>query len=233
MNWGIGVGDASHKLVMNTTWELSCVAALAWERVWLSFCAMASEKRVVVDSRPMRARDEMLSADVRAAVGGDGEAYARIIRAHQGAIAARMVRFSRDAGVIEEIVHDVFVEAYFSLGRYRGDAPLEHWLQRIATRVGYRYWTRRERERVRVGPLPSDVGDSRQATRGDAVDEVAALLERLSPRDRLVLTLLYVEGQSVAEAAELAGWSQTMVKVQAYRARRRLKKLVAESGRSK
>jgi RNA polymerase sigma-70 factor, ECF subfamily len=213
---------------MITTWEIDGAAALVKERVRLALCAMASEKRRVVNSRPMRAREDMLSADVQAAVGGDGEAYARIIREHQKAIAARMVRFSRDAGVVEELVHDAFVEAYFSLGRFRGDAPLEHWLQRIATRVGYRYWKRRERERG-VGSLTGDVGDvgdSRQEVGSNAVDEVAALLARLSARDRLVLTLLYVEGQSVAEAAELCGWSQTMVKVQAYRARQRLKKLV-------
>src|SRR5262245_47301985 len=93
-----------------------------------------------VHSPSMRSRDQMLSADVRAAVGGDGEAYARIIRQHQGAIATRMMRFSREPGIVEELVHEVFVEAYFSLSRFRGDAPLEHWLQRIATRVGYRYW---------------------------------------------------------------------------------------------
>ncbi len=202
----------------------AAVAARAWHP---ALCAMVRMGRGMVDSRPMRARDEAISADVRAAAGGDGEAYARIIRQYQGAIAGRMTRFSRDAGVVEELVHDVFVEAYFSLSRYRGEAPLEHWLQRIATRVGYRYWKRRERERERARPLPSDVADARQAAGDDAVDEVAALLERLSRRDRLVLTLLYVESRSVAEAAELAGWSQTMVKVQAYRARGRLRKMVS------
>jgi RNA polymerase sigma-70 factor (ECF subfamily) len=57
-------------------------------------------------------------------------------------------------------------------------------------------------------------------------DDVAAALEQLPPRDRLVLTLLYLESRSVAEAADLAGWSQTMVKVQAYRARGKLRKLL-------
>ena len=53
-----------------------------------------------------------------------------------------------------------------------------------------------------------------------------ALLARLPPRDRLVLTLIYLDGCSVAEAAELTGWSQTMTKVQAHRARKKLKKLL-------
>jgi RNA polymerase sigma-70 factor (ECF subfamily) len=172
-------------------------------------------------------RDADLSADVRAASRGDGEAYSRIIGRYQQTIARRMHRFTRDPGAIEELVHDVFVEAYFSLSKYRGDAPLEHWLQRIATRVGYKYWERRQRERIISfddGVHDSAAPEDRAAD--DAVEEVGAALEKLPPRDRLVLTLLYLESRSVAEAADLAGWSQTMVKVQAYRARGKLRKLL-------
>ena len=59
---------------------------------------------------------------------------------------------------------------------------------------------------------------------------VRALLDRLPPRDRLVLLLLYVEGHSLDEAATLAGWSKTMTKVQAFRARRKLHAFFAELG---
>ena len=52
------------------------------------------------------------------------------------------------------------------------------------------------------------------------------LLAKLPPRDRLVLTLLYLEGLSVAQAAQRAGWSKAMVKVQAFRARKKLRALL-------
>jgi RNA polymerase sigma-70 factor (ECF subfamily) len=60
---------------------------------------------------------------------------------------------------------------------------------------------------------------------------VHQVLAQLPPRDRLVLTLIYLQGCSVAETSDRTGWSQTMVKVQAHRARKKLKKLleVAES----
>jgi RNA polymerase sigma-70 factor (ECF subfamily) len=168
-----------------------------------------------------------LGADVRAATRGDGEAYSRIIGRYQHTIARRMHRFTRDPAAIEELVHDVFVEAYFGLSNYRGDAPLEHWLQRIATRVGYKYWE--QRKRLKTVSFEDGVHDPAMVddTAGeDAMEEVGAALEQLPPRDRLVLTLLYLESRSVAEAADLAGWSQTMVKVQAYRARGKLRKLL-------
>ena len=194
--------------------------------------AEPADARGKKERMPVSTPDAAILADVAAATDGDGEAYARIIRRYQQTIARRMTRFSRDPAVVEELVHDVFVEAYFSLGRYRGDAPLEHWLQRIATRVGYRYWTQRRKEKERAvsleGRLHDPAAPAGEAA-NDAADEVAVLLEKLPPRDRLVLTLLYIESHTVAEVAELAGWSPAMVKVQAYRARQKLRKLMNES----
>jgi RNA polymerase sigma-70 factor (ECF subfamily) len=182
------------------------------------------------EARRVAKADEALLADVKAAAGGDGDAYRRVIDRYQDTIARRMVRFTRDPQLLEELVHDVFVEAYFGLAGYRGDAPLEHWLQRIATRVGYRYWTRRGRNAATSLDvrLHDPQAESRDAAH-ESADEVAVTLEKLAPRDRLVLTLLYLESRSVAEAADLAGWSETMVKVQAHRARKRFRKLLEES----
>ncbi|MGD9632701.1 MAG: RNA polymerase sigma factor [Pirellulales bacterium] len=175
----------------------------------------------------MSRADEAVAAEVQSAKRGNGEAYARVIRHYQPTIARRMVRFTRDPRVLEELVHDVFVEAYFALRGYRGDAPFEHWLQRIATRVGYRYWTDCNRRTANVDIHLHEPEAAGNIAGADARDEVAVALERLSPRDRLVLTLLYLESRSVAEAADLAGWSESMVKVQAHRARKRLRELLA------
>lgn len=167
--------------------------------------------------------------DIRAACNGDGEAYARLVRRHQDGIARYMLRFARRREVLEELVQEVFVEAYFSLRSFKARSPLEHWLRRIATRVGYRYWKHRGR---REQPLSTGEWEQIRAA-GDGPMEAAAagelmhrLLGQLPPRDRLVLTLLYAEEQPVAEVARLTGWTRTMVKVQAYRARAKLRRLL-------
>ena len=167
---------------------------------------------------------------IEQSIAGDEQAFAMLIRRHQQEIARRMMRFSRDRTAIEEMVHDVFVEAWFSLGRYRGQAPWEHWLHRIAVRVGYRFWKRQRRERKRRS-VPLENADALSVDSvcdAELAEPVEALLAGLPPRDRLVLTLLYVEGRSVEEAAELAGWSRTMIKVQAFRARAKLRRMVRE-----
>jgi RNA polymerase sigma-70 factor (ECF subfamily) len=72
-----------------------------------------------------------------------------------------------------------------------------------------------------------DVAAAPEAVPAERAEEVLhRLLAGLPPRDRLVLTLIYLEGASVAQAAELTGWSRTMVKVQAHRARAKLRRLV-------
>jgi RNA polymerase sigma-70 factor (ECF subfamily) len=170
--------------------------------------------------------------DLRDTLNGDGEAYGRLVRRHQDRIGRYMWRFTRDHAAHEELVQDVFVEAYFSLSSYRHHAPLAHWLQRIATRAGYRYWKDRKRREARdETPLREwDRLLNSQATASiapqAAAEAVHALLSELPPRDRLVLTLMYLEELSVEEIASLTGWTQSMVKVQAFRARGKLKELL-------
>lgn len=176
--------------------------------------------------------------NIRATLGGDGDAYADLVRKYQQTIAAQMWRFCRERGTCEELTHEVFVEAYLSLRRYRGDAPLVHWLRKIATRVGYRYYKQQAARRAEATIPLQDWDQSRgepsagitAIEQADAAAHVHALLAKLPPRDRLVLTLIYLEESTIAEAAALTGWSETMVKVQAHRARKKLKKLSETHG---
>jgi RNA polymerase sigma-70 factor (ECF subfamily) len=215
---------------MTLALEIEAASAFATARVRMQLLSqILLEAR---ESRRVPTENEANLADVRAAKRGDGEAYRRVIERFQPTLARRMLRFTREARLIEELVHDVFVEAYFSLATYRGDAPFEHWLQRIATRVGYRHWTaeRRKSESVNIQLYEPAVGGNEEQL--DAIDAVGVALEQLPPRDRLVLTLLYLESRSVAEAADLAGWSESMVKVQAHRARKKLRAILEAAPRT-
>jgi len=128
-------------------------------------------------------------------------------------------------------VQDVFVEAYMSLRSYRQKAPFSHWLSRIATRVGYRYWKQMARRRetgsftlTEWDRIPDESAE--QMDPSEAGSLVHRLLAQLRPRDRLVLTLRYLDGCDVAETARRTGWTKTMVKVQTSRAKKKLEKLL-------
>ncbi|MBP8304861.1 MAG: sigma-70 family RNA polymerase sigma factor [Phycisphaerae bacterium] len=195
-----------------------------------------------VDTASDRPRDDQATfegrcqaldrADIRESLGGDPAAYRRLVERHQAQVSKILWRFSRDRRVHEELVQDTFVEAYLSLRGFKGTAPFSHWLARIATRVGYQYWKQASRP-ARTWSLTVEEWDRLADTQvstlqaGEVGALVHRLLEQLPPRDRLVLTLRYLEGCDVAQTARRIGWTQSMVKVQTLRARKKLEKLLA------
>jgi RNA polymerase sigma-70 factor (ECF subfamily) len=126
------------------------------------------------------------------------------------------------------LVQDTFVEAYFSLKSYKAKAPFLHWLKKIATRTGYRFWKEQDKEK-RFLPL-EDIDIAAKETQQEIEPEKAseilhALLGQLDRADRLVLTLMYFEDCTIKEIAERMGWTGAGTKMRAMRARRKLKKI--------
>ncbi len=169
--------------------------------------------------------------DIRACLEGDEAAFGRLIDRHEQRIAAQVSRMCRDPMVCEELVQDVFVKAYFSLSGYRGEGAFGHWLSRIASRVACDHCRREAR---RPAPLPLEEWDqlkrepqSVDAARASAM--LQALLARLGPEDRLVLTMMYFEECSTEEIAERTGWKPAAVRMRASRAREKLREIVAKA----
>ena len=175
--------------------------------------------------------------DIAASLRGDEQAYARLVARHQGTIGKQMWRYSRDPLVVEELVQEVFVECYIGLAQFRGRAPFIHWLRRIATRVGYRYWKRKARktsgEEILRRESPNGAVPADDSSPREAAEWLHALLAQLAPEDRLVLTLHYFEGLDMNSIAERMGWTRTLAKVRAFRARKRLRVLLEEAGYEK
>lgn len=170
-------------------------------------------------------------ADIAAALDGDERAYACLIARHQPLVYRHMGRFTRDPAQLDELVQDVFVQVYYSLSRFRGEAPFEHWLRKLATRAGYRHWQRKASERQRSEQLDGWVRSlppPERQTPTEAADTLYELLALLPPKDRLVLTLYYMEECSANEVAERMGWNATLVRVRAHRALAALRKRLAE-----
>jgi RNA polymerase sigma-70 factor (ECF subfamily) len=172
--------------------------------------------------------------DIADSLAGNGEGYARLVRRYQDQVAAQMWRFTRDAVILDQLVQDVFVEAYLSLKGFRARAPFLHWLRRIATRVGFRYWKSRARKEEREGALKENVLNltaiPETLTPVEAADTLYRLLGKLPPADRLALTLFYFEQCDLNEITARTGWNRTRVKVRLHRARKKLKSLLEEAG---
>jgi len=170
---------------------------------------------------------------------GATEQFADVIRRHQPHV-IRIVSRRVPSDAVGEIVHDVFVRAYFGLAKFSESVSLDHWLAGIAVRTCYDFWRARKRGDVPVSALTdehhrwidqvlatqSDTQFQDQVRRQEAAEVLEWALAQLSPENRAVLTLVHLDGHSVREAAELLGWSVVNVKVRAHRARQVLRKLL-------
>jgi RNA polymerase sigma-70 factor, ECF subfamily len=140
----------------------------------------------------------------------------------------------------EDLVQTVFMKVFVNIGQYQGVVPLEHWVSRIAVntclnalkaekaRPELRWSELSEEAQHAVESLAADEPANR-STHGLAARELLhTLMARLSPADRLVVTLLHLEEKSVAEVQALTGWSIPTVKVRAFRARKKLQRFLSQ-----
>ena len=130
------------------------------------------------------------------------------------------------------------MKAFTQLGSYEGRGSMEGWLTRIATNTCLNILrAAKRRTELTVSDLTEDENNwldeklsdvsselhraaERQLVAADLADR---LLETLSPEDRMTLTLIDGEDASVKEVAEMTGWSESKVKVRAFRARKRVR----------
>ena len=168
--------------------------------------------------------------NIQKARDGDEDAFRQIMEDYQPHVSKLLWRFTRDKNAHEELVQESFVQAYLSLHTYTAKAPFEHWLSRIATRAGYRFW-KQSKQQSYISIMDNDWEQTEQEqtdamTPQQAAELVHNLLAKLPPRDRLVLTLRYLDECSVQETAQRTGWTPALVKVQTHRAKQKLKKLL-------
>ena len=164
------------------------------------------------------------------------EDAARWLMQHLYPLVLKLVRAHLPKRTAEEdLVQMVFVKVFAKLDQFNGAVPLEHWVSRIAINTCI---NQIKAERVRPELRWADLGDEERymvetlaATESElnATDAFAAreivekLMARLEPVERVLMTLLHLEGRSGKEVAQLMGWSHLRVRVRDFRVRQKLK----------
>lgn len=156
-------------------------------------------------------------------------------------VVIRIVRSHLPRRVAEEdLAQEIFMKMFSRMDQYRGDRPVPHWVSRIAVTTCIDHLrAQKRRPELRWADLGED--EAALIENLGAVDTapsapealqsrelVDKLLDTLRPEDRLVLRLLDLEEKSVAEIRDLTGWSASLVKVRAFRARRKLRKVLEQ-----
>ena len=153
----------------------------------------------------------------------------------------RIVRAHLPRQVAEEdLSQEIFMKMFTRLEQYQGAVPFSHWVSRIAVTTCIDHLrAQKRRPEFRWADLSEDEADVLDAVLTNESDRppddalaarelVNKLLGQLNPADRLVLQLLDLEQKTVAEIGALTGWNSSLIKVRAFRARRKLQKLFQE-----
>lgn len=171
----------------------------------------------------------------------DESAFEEIVRRYSPRVFRFASKYFKQRELVEEAAQEVFLKAFTQLDSYEGRGSMEGWLTRITTNTCLNMLrSSKRRPEMIVSDLTeteSNWLDSAMATSANerhesserslvAADLAGRVLDSLSADDRLVLMLIDGEEASVNEVVELTGWSQSKVKVKAFRARRRLRQAV-------
>ncbi len=184
--------------------------------------------------------DSDAGALVKAALQHDDEAARALVR-RLYPLVAQIVRAHRPRRTPEEdLCQMIFIRVFQRLPQFSGKVPVEHWVSRIAVNTCL---NQIEAEKVRPEVRHADLTEEEQAvvqSLATSPDELAPdrrfssrqlvehLLAALKPVERLVVDLLYLQGRSIEEIHKMTGWSATLVKVRAFRARQKMKALLAK-----
>ncbi len=193
-----------------------------------------------MNDRNHRSSDDEIIQNV---LNGNVDAFEGLVRRYQSHV-LNMVKRHVPERDVEETAQVAVVRAYRSLASYRGEGRgFKAWLSTVTIRACYDYWRKTYRSKeVPLSALTDDhkrwieqvtAEESAQDMREKAAsDEARKVLDwglsHLSAGDRMVLELVYFEGLSGREAAGLLGWTTANVKVRAFRARRKLEKILQE-----
>jgi RNA polymerase sigma-70 factor (ECF subfamily) len=188
---------------------------------------------------------ERTEAELIAAVlKGDAASFEPLVEKYSPRVFATARRYARRESEVEDIVQDIWLKAFEKLNSFRGEAPFEHWLMRLAVRTCYDALRAHQRNREttfaeltepeedwldRFVSQPDSASENAEAAR----QLIARILEQLSPPARLIITLQEIEGRPVKEIAKLTGWSMPLVKVRAFRARAEMRKVLSRIAKEK
>jgi RNA polymerase sigma-70 factor (ECF subfamily) len=191
-------------------------------------------ERVLTMPQPMTCEERMSELD---------DIDALVVRYRSQVL--RLVALSLDdLDEAASITQDCFLRAHATRGQYRGQCAVSTWLLQIAFNLmrdhvrtrKFQFWRRARRHAVEVseiaGLLAHDASSSEsQLLARERVGQVQAAVADLSPRQRSVFVLRFIEEMELPEIAQATGMNLATVKTHLYRALEVVRSRVGEGGK--
>lgn len=182
------------------------------------------------------------SALIRAAQGGDRDAFEELVRRYDQDVLRLALQITRRPEDAHDLYQEAFLKVYRNLGRFRFECAFYTWLYRVVTNVCLDHLRRRSsrpEDQAPESPNPSSPAEDdffdRQAHPAPQSNPERALIgkelgqrislamERLSPRERMVFELKHFQGLRLRVIGEMLGTTEETVKNSLFRATRKLR----------
>jgi len=172
---------------------------------------------------------------------GDIDHFERLVEKYQSKVFGMVARRIPE-GDREIVAQDAFLSCFRSLDKFNTARPFENWLATITTRKCHDYW----RQKGRIGAIEAQMGEKKErwfeaasnavsleefeseVRREDSLALLNEVLEKLSPDDRLLVDMIYLEGMKLKDVAEALGLTLSNIKVKVMRARGKMRKAIEE-----
>jgi RNA polymerase sigma-70 factor (ECF subfamily) len=172
--------------------------------------------------------DREWSEWMRAAQSGDAAAYRRLLTSIQPRIRATVRGKIRDAAAAEDVVQNALLSIHRGRATYRSDRPFGPWMRAIVRNSIIDHFRERKRRGDRETELKAEEWPDERIPAASSEDglapELVAALAALPDGQREAVTLVQLNGLSVAEAALHVGISTGALKVRAHRGYRAMRR---------
>lgn len=179
---------------------------------------------------------DSLEAYILRSLQGDKSAFRHIVQYYQPTIFSLAFRMLLSEDDAKDIAQETFIKVWIHLADYDNKHDFGIWVYTIA----YRLCLMELRRREHVQPMPQDWetlshfmetdSSDKQLNNSDLVSIIHTLVYRLSPKQRIVFTLICIEGKTAKEVSVITGMSQLKIKSNLYLARKIIRKQLKQLG---
>ncbi len=183
------------------------------------------------DRRETPLSDEALIAQI---ADGNKLAVRALFARHQVRVYRFALRIVRDTALAEDVVSEVFIDAWQHARRYEGRSTVSTWLLGITRHKALTAANRRPTDSIDsetamnvVDPAATPEAELGQKDTGAVIRRCLA---SLTPEHAEIIDLVYYQEKSIKEIVEILGIPENTVKTRMFYARKRLAALVAAEG---
>jgi RNA polymerase sigma-70 factor (ECF subfamily) len=171
---------------------------------------------------------------VKASLNGDQNAFGEIVNRYQKMVARTVKGMLGDSVFAEDIGQEVFINLFYSLSEFRGEAKLSTYIQKIAVNLTLNEIKRRKRffsmfsQKANNEMHEFEISDQDTEERKEAAEIVNKALMAMDPKFRTIVTLRMLQGYSTKETAEILSLPVGTVLSRLSRAQEQLRNILSK-----